>query len=157
MMGGILMWIQLRFFLVCFVVSIYNPVIAAESLVVFCEVGKWEGQRVGFQNDGQIENDDNFQSMSETLFILEQWPPTKGDRVHARYGEDLLYEGEVRYVYSGNNPYIILETQPYDLQENYSIDLLTGNTILTITKRMFGFYKDIFTNKCDIRFMDPQK
>ena len=147
----------LRFFLGCFAISIATQAIAADAFGIYCEAGKWEGQRVGFQNDGQVENDGNFQNMKETLFILEQLPPKKGDRVHVKYGEDLLYEGEVRYVYSSDNPYIILETQPYDIQENYTIDLLTGNTILTITKRMFGFYKDTFTNKCETGFFDPQK
>ena len=151
------MFTQLRFFLVCAAISISNTATASDSLLIFCEAGKWEGQRVGFLNNGQIENDGNFQSMKETVFILEQFPPKKGDRVHAKYGGDHLYEGEVRYVYFGDNPYIILETQPYDLQENYTIDLLTGNTIFTVTKRMFGFYKDTFTGKCETAFMDPQK
>ena len=82
--------------------------------------------------------------MKDTLFILENFPPQKGDRVHAKYGDDHLYEGEVRYMYLGGSPYLILETQPYDIQKTYSVDLLTGDTIFTNTKSLFGFYKDIY-------------
>ena len=121
---------------------------AADTIGIFCEAGKWTGQRVGFLEDGQIENDGNSQYMEKTSFILDSLPPKKGDKVRSSYGADFTYEGEVRYYYSGEKPYIIIETQPYQIQEIYTIDLVTGNAILTITKRMWGFYKDNFTGKC---------
>ena len=84
---------------------------------------------------------------NEKLFS-DRLPPKKGDRVRSSYGGDFKYEGEVRYYYSGEKPYIIIEKQPYQIQENYTIDLVTGNAILTITKRMWGIYKDNFIGKC---------
>ena len=95
--------------------------------------------------------------MKKTLFVFDTLPPKPGDRVFARHGEDNLYEGEVRYLYQGSDPYVTIETKPYDLLEIYSIDLMTGNTIFTVTKQSFGFYKDVFTGQCDVRIIDPQK
>jgi len=146
-------WALINSFL-CLVAS---PAFSADQLVVLCDAQQWTGQRIGFQANGKVENDENFQSMKETLFVFDTFPPKPGDRVFARFGEDNLYEGEVRYLYQGSEPYITIETKPYDLLEIYSIDLMTGNTIFTVTKQSFGFYKDVFTGQCDVRIIDPQK
>ena len=136
--------------ILAFFMALGTHVKAADTISILCEAGKWTGQRIGFLEDGQIENNGNGQYMKETLFILDSLPPKKGDRVRSSYGADFKYEGEVRYYYSGEKPYIIIETQPYQIQENYTIDLVTGDAILTITKRMWGFYKDNFIGKCFI-------
>ena len=133
-----------------------NPAFCADQLVIFCDEAEWTGQRVGFRDGGELENDGNFQNMEETLFIFDTFPPQVGDRVFARYGEDHLYQGEVRYIYGGSKPYITIETKPFDILEVYSIDLMTGNTILTVTKQMFGFYKDVFMGQCQVQIVDPE-
>ena len=136
----------------CFCAS---PVFPAGPLVILCEAEQWTGQRVGFRDDGELENVQNFQNLKETLFVLDEYPPQVGDTVHVKYGEDHVYQGEVRYIYRGSKPYLTIESQPVDLLQVHSIDLMTGNAILTITKQLFGFYKDVFTGQCEVRLVEP--
>lgn len=130
---------------------------AKDVLVVSCQPSEWVGQRVGFYYDGSEYNEENAMSMKATAFAFQE-PILKSSRVLIRYGEDDYYDGEVRYFYSKSSSgmYVIVETQPRNLQEVYSIDLITGNTILTNTKMLFGFYKDVYTNTCDVITVDSR-
>ncbi|WP_147298830.1 hypothetical protein [Rhodosalinus sediminis] len=139
-------------FISCFCAS---PVFSAGLLVILCEAQQWTGQRVGFRDDGELENDQNFQNLKETLFVLDEYAPQVGNTVHVKYGEDRVYQGEVRYIYRGSKSYLTIETQPADILEVYSIDMMTGNATLTITKQLFGFYTDVFTGQCEVRLVEP--
>lgn len=46
--------------LLCLVAS---PAFSADQLAVQCDAQQWTGQRIGFQANGEVENDENFQSM----------------------------------------------------------------------------------------------
>ena len=144
--------------------SSYQSALAAENIargvaiVVTCEKGKWEGQRVGFKNDGVVENDSNGQQMEETVFIFQQLPFEKGGTVFVRYGEEpdnKDYTGEIRYFYSNgiDKAYVMIETKPEQIMENYVIDTISGNVILSVTKSLFGMYKDVFTKKCTTKMV----
>ena len=131
---------------------------AGVAIIVVCEKGKWEGQRVGFTDDGVVENDSNGQQMEETVFIFQQLPFEKGGTVFVRYGEEpdnKDYTGEIRYSYSNgiDKAYVMIETKPEQIMENYVIDTISGNVILSVTKSLFGMYKDVFTKKCTTKMV----
>mgnify|MGYP006957447099 CR=1 FL=1 len=59
-----------------FLCLVSSPAFSADQLVVLCDAQKWTGQRIGFQANGEVENDENFQSMKKTLFVFDTFPGT---------------------------------------------------------------------------------
>jgi hypothetical protein len=142
---------------ICLIAFSLSALTTAETkLIAQCPEVEWLGQRVGFDNQGRLENDTNGIRLKETLFLFESFPPERGNRVFIRYDgggvNENTYVGNVTYVYGLS--YVIIETQPHDLQEVYSIDLTSGNTILTNTKMAGGFFKDVFTTQCEVGLID---
>ena len=133
---------------------------AEPHLVVLCEKGKWQGQRVGFGINGEEENDSNSINFDQYLIVIPT-PVEAGGNAFIRYGgksNGNEYTGSIRYKYGGSSSaYAIIETTPKELLEVITIEFPSFNVIYQTTKSLGGIFVDVFTKKCTGNLIDPDK
>lgn len=145
-----------------FTIFLLSASMASGDTIVLCDEGRWEGYRVGHRGGSDGENGISY----PTVAMIFEKNTGFGDLASVSFGGNLFHEhgttttGLVTHRTFAEQPlsqksYLIIHTQPQQIPEVFTVDLETGDVIMsqTIGDR-HGISVDTFKKRCTIKAIE---